>query len=534
MSFPNLTLVQKQGNSGRPIQGQDHLSGMLFYGDAPSVSGKWATYAGSPSIKAQQLFSTADATSAGIIPYSDNTAATSTHTLVKGSTGDTITIYAAIPVVVSDTYPTGFKTVTLCTYAQVAGDSTDTLLAVSVKNAINALTYSTGFSATSALGVVTIIAPKSAGISLNTGTVYTKTIVGTMTDTIVQNVVAGTASNHALWYYQISEYFRIFPKGSNIWVGICAVADRSSFNEVVTLQRVAAKSTLRQIGITDISTTTGLAANISGSISTLQTAVETCFQDAPFEAVYSPNIAAVSDLSTLPDQNLNTAPRVQTVLSQDGGNDGAQLFIRNGISTGSMGVKLATIAISRVSASDAQAITAFSVSSGTENNIPAFANGQLLSAVSDSLQLQLNDRNYTFFRSWGDVVVGTFWNDNRTCVDNSSDYAYVNDNRTFQKVQRICRKTYVPLLSSEFIFNPNGTLSNSALASFTDAGNDALKAGLITNYGAFPEVGNNGDDFITIDPTQNVRSTNNLTLDCTIVQNGIARNITINIAYGTL
>lgn len=519
MAFPKVQINQLSGGSGRPLPGFDYYSGMIFYGTAPSVTNKWATYTGTPTIKAQQLFSAADATSAGILPYTENTSPTSTHTLVRGGTGDTINIFATLPKQNVTTEVVDFGI-----YTQVAGDSTNTLLGDSVAAFINASTTIHGFSATAALGVVTITAPKSVGKSLNSGTVYTKTIVGTMTDTIVQNVVAGTASQYAIWYYQISEYFRVFGTGGTLWVGI--ISATSSRLELVTLQNQAALGKLRQIGMYDNSATTGLAANITASILAVDIAAEILTQTAPCEIVYSPNIYAVSDLSTYTDQNLNVANTVQCVISQDGLASGALLAVQNQQTVGNVGVKLATIAKSRVSASDAQPIADFNVSDGTENNTPAFGNGLLSSSVSAGIQLQLQNYNYTFFVNWGDVVVGTYWNDNRTCIVNSDSYAYVNDNRVFHKVSRICRQTYVPLLNSEIIFNADGTLTNASIETFQDAGVDSITAGMITGFGVLPLI---GAVSVTIDPTQNVKATNNLSIFVTITENGIARTITLNI-----
>ena len=87
-----LVINKVQGNSGRAAAGFDYYSGLMFYGTAPSVAGAWNSYSSSqfPSviIKAQQMFSALDATNAGILPNTDNTASTATAVIsAKGDTG---------------------------------------------------------------------------------------------------------------------------------------------------------------------------------------------------------------------------------------------------------------------------------------------------------------------------------------------------------------------------------------------------------------------------------------------------------------
>ena len=98
------------------------------------------------------------------------------------------------------------------------------------------------------------------------------------------------------------------------------------------------------------------------------------------------------------------------------------------------------------------------------------------------------------------------------------------------KISRICYSTLVPLLNSEVIFNTDGTLKNTSVQIFKSAVSEAITANMITGYGSMPLI---SGFKVTIDPTQNVQATNNLVVNVIIVENGIARNITVNIAYGT-
>lgn len=522
MSFPSVTINQLQGTSGRSQTGYDFYSGLMFYGTAPTVTGKWATQTGTPSIKFQQIFSPTDAEDAGIIPNSENTAATATYLITTpGSTGDTINFKCTLPKQNGTT-----EVVDLGTYTALSGSTTIAAQGADIAAMINAGTLTHGFSASFATATLTITAPKSAGKSLNTGTPYTVTISATFAGTLTQNVVAGTASQYAAWKYHIDEVFRINPT-CVLYVGIISAS--SSFNELITLQQ-ASGNKLRQIGIYDTDTTRPLAANISGTILQIHNAANTVIKTAPFQVFYSPNIKAITDLSTYPDQNLNTSNLVQTIISQDGLAKGALLYVQLGQTIGNIGAKIGSISKSRVSASDAQPISDFNISDGVENNTFGFGNGLLDSQVTTGLKVQLDNYRYTFFRPFGDTLVGTYWTDNKCCVSSTNSYAFVNDNRTMHKISRICYSTLVPLLNSEVIFNTDGTLKNTSVQIFKSAVSEAITANMITGYGSMPLI---SGFKVTIDPTQNVQATNNLVVNVIIVENGIARNITVNIAYGT-
>ena len=79
----------------------------------------------------------------------------------------------------------------------------------------------------------------------------------------------------------------------------------------------------------------------------------------------------------------------------------------------------------------------FNISNGIENDVPAFANGQLLSAaaLSDAALDAIDANRHIFGQKYGGYP-GTFFNDNHCAVALTSDYAYINDNRVIDKAIR--------------------------------------------------------------------------------------------------
>ena len=521
-----LNIVRGTGNSGRSAPGFTYYTGKMFYGTAPSTAG-WTQYTNPVTIKARQILSAQAALDAGILPNTDNVAATYTSVCTIGDVGNVILVEATIPVLGGITKLVTLATLTLAT-------ATLTLQINEIRDAINAQTFNTGFSATTAFGTtITFIAPTSLGKYFNTGTPYTFTVtpisipVHTFVFGAQALVISGTASLYAAIYYHISEYYRMNPTG-NLTVGFISAS--SSWKELLALQ-IASGNQLRQIGIFDTNTSNGLAANILATVEEICTTVAT--SATPFEVVYQPNITAVADLSTMPNGNNNSVgTNVQVITTQDGLAQGGLLYLESGYSIGNLGANLGCLSKSRVSSSIAQPIQTFNISDGVENNTPALANGQFLSAISVSLYQQLfgttanNTSGYCYIGSatYPGNVAGTFFSGNAMFTAQASSYSFMNDNRVWDMVTRICQQTYIPFLNSEVEFNPDGTISSLSVLYLQNLGVAAITAGMITGINP-PYI--SGTPIVTIDPSQPLQATNVLQIAVSTTENGIARNITI-------
>src|SRR5579871_474337 len=108
MPLPNITFIKGQGGLGRPLPGQDFISGLIFYtNNLPSG------FTTTNRIKA--LYAVTDAISAGILnDYSDGTAAAASYLITAaGNTGDVIAIS------VNDLSPIGgTQNTPLCSYTK--------------------------------------------------------------------------------------------------------------------------------------------------------------------------------------------------------------------------------------------------------------------------------------------------------------------------------------------------------------------------------------------------------------------------------
>lgn len=499
MALNDIIFVKGQGGLGRPLEGEDYISGLLFYGTAPT---------GWPTSKVKLVGSVQEAENAGILnTYADGTAATGTVTITAvGSNGDTINVKVSAinEAAVSETYDLG-------TYTKVSGDGTVTAVATAIVAIINAGTYSHGFSATNSSGAITITAPKRFGTWLNTTVSPSVTIVGTATATTAA-FSGGAVSKQAVWHYHISEFFRVQPKGS-LYIGIWSSS--TSFSEIQTMQETA-DGKIRQLGVfKDGSFSAGDTTTIQSVCNTLASLHK------PLSVIYAGNIYGTTDLTTLANLASYTNPNVSAVIGQDGAGQGNYLYQTQAKSITCLGATLGAVALAKVS-EDIAWVSKFNISNGYECDTLVFANGTPVKTTSQSTLNTLDNYRYIFLIKYVGIA-GSYFNDSHTAIAVTSDYAYIENNRTIDKAVRGIYSSMLPSLNSPLSLNANGTLKDTTVAFFESEAAINLEQMVRNNeLSAFD---------VTIDPTQNVLSTSNLTIAVKLVPVGVARQITVNIGF---
>ena len=509
MALNDITFVKGQGGLGRAIAGEDHYSALMFYsGTLPSGF--------SSSDRIKKVFSVEDAEDLGIVDtYSDETKAVAK--IAIGGTpavGDTLkVVYTGID---------GAVTV-LPTYALVTGEETTTTTAAAAYAAqINAGTYSHGFTATSASANLLITTKAGEGVFPNSGTPYAATVTGNNTATVTQptgsaSTVLGVASQLAPMHYHISEFFRIQPKGV-LWVGVYAVPGTYTFSEITTMQNYALGA-IRQMGIYS------QAAYSSSRLTTIQSvlaALDTAHK--PISSVVLANdFTAVTDLATLTNLQTLSAYKVSSVIGQDGAGLGAFLYSSVGKSITCLGAVLGAEALAKVS-EDIAWKGKFNLSNGVELDTVAFANGDLFTELSDSELSYLNDLRYIFLvKNVGSA--GTFFNDSHTAVSVSSDYAYIENNRTIDKAIRGVYTSLLPEIAAPIQLNSDGTISDITIAHLESVAapnlDQMVRDGDLSNYS------------VTINPAQDVLATSTVIIAVALLPKGVSRYIQVNIGFTT-
>lgn len=501
-----------QGGLGRPLAGTDYISGLLFY-SASLPSGFSATN------RIKTVYSLEEAVNLGITNTSiGETKSTATFLVTnKGASGDTHKLTCAV---IDSVNPTASKSangvVTLANYTQVAADiiSVDTA-ATRLAAEINLGTPTHGFTAVATTSTVTITAPAGQGLFLNTGTPYVSTIVGTLAGTLTQNVVPGVASDIDILYYHVSEFFRIQPKGK-LYIGVYATADATTFASVTLMQNFA-QGEIKQMGI--YQKTTAFATSQVATLQAVLDALETNHKTIS-SVIYQADFSGVADLTTLSNLKLLSSKNVTVSIGQDGDNNGFKLWKATNKSIGCMGTTLGAVALAKVNES-IRWIAKFNMAAAEYDTL-AFANGTLYTTVSDGSIVNLDSFGYNFLKKEIGLV-GSYFSRPNTCIASTSDYTFIYNNRVIDKAIRSLRSFLLPQLASPLVVNADGTLSEDTIGFFNSLCDRALEV-MQRDFelSAFS---------VTIDPTQDVLTDNELTIAVKLVPVGVADTITVNIGF---
>jgi len=344
--------------------------------------------------------------------------------------------------------------------------------------------------------------------------------VFSLTEAVALGIVAGSA-DFGVIHYHVQEYFRIQPKGE-LWIYIvdasAIIFTAYNFADVSVLQ-LEAEGEIRQLGVIQLQ-----AAFAVANVTALQAEAASLRADSqPLSIILCPDISGTADLSTLTDLRALTDSLVSVVIGEDGGAEGAALAVSTSASVTTLGATLGAVSLANVNESIAW-IQKFNLSNGTELEIAAFANGDLVKSKATSFLDALNDKGYIFLRKFTKSgLTGTFHNDSPTAIAVTSDFAFIENNRTIDKASRGIRKFVLPELNSPLIVNADGSLFEETVAVFTSLTSRALE-----------EMERNQEISafeVTIDPSQNVLSTSTLKVTVKIVPVGVARAIEFTIGY---
>lgn len=135
---------------------------------------------------------------------------------------------------------------------------------------------------------------------------------------------------------------------------------------------------------------------------------------------------------------------------------------------------------------------------------------------------ELNEKRYIFARTHTGLP-GVYFNDSATCTTGTSDFAYVENNRTINKATRLLRTALLPKLASPVLVDIDGKLPQSVSKSFEGLCRSALE-GMVANQevSAFD---------VYVDPKQNILATSELKVKAEITPIGTARKIMVDLGF---
>jgi len=511
LTNPEIIFERTDGGLGVPAPGEDHISAMLFFTDTlPSG------FAADDRIK--QIFSLKQAEDLGIVSTGnaglDGTSATNEVTIDDiGTDGDKITFKI--------NRGSGKTKVTLGVYTKVSADDDTTKVATAVASVINNNTDTHGYTATSALAVVTISAPEKDGDEANSYTVeITKNPSGSTFAITAAGFSSGVDPYIDVPHYHINEFFRVrgnIDQGSTgLYVGFFATPSGShDFEEVKTMQRFA-EGKIRQIGV--FTTETFASADVT----TLHSVCENMYtKDMPLVAVYTANMSGTTDLATLPDLSTLEAFRVGVAIGQDGANVGDALYDFRDYTIGCMGAALACLSAGAVNENIGW-VNKFKLLTGKELDVPAFGNGTKLRTLDEAAIDAVGDKHYLFIKKYTGIP-GTYFNDSRTAISQTSDYSTLENVRVFDKAVRLVRQALLPSLKSPILLTSEGKIDPDTREYLINEAQRPLDRMALDNEISAVEV--------LIDPSQDVAATGEIEVAIKKVPTGVARTFRIKIGF---
>ncbi|GGF22266.1 DUF2586 family protein [Hymenobacter cavernae] len=151
------------------------------------------------------------------------------------------------------------------------------------------------------------------------------------------------------------------------------------------------------------------------------------------------------------------------------------------------------------------------------------ANGKPIGQVLPSDLEGLNAKGYLFAVTHTGFD-GQYWNDSHAATDVASDYAYIENTRTFNKAARVVRQALLPNLKGPLALNADGQILAQTVGELEAKGKGALEANLSRN-------GEISACEVYIDPSQDVLSTSVVEVEFSIVPMATAREIVGTIGF---
>ena len=144
-------------------------------------------------------------------------------------------------------------------------------------------------------------------------------------------------------------------------------------------------------------------------------------------------------------------------------------------------------------------------------------------SVRESETKTLDEFKYIFSRKHIGLP-GVYFNDSHTCTVSTSDFTFIEANRTINKAARIARTALLPKLNSPVLVDPDsGKLAPSVVKGFETLCRSAVER-MISNE----EV---SEIDVYVNPNQDILANSELEIEMSIVPMGTARRIIVNLGF---
>jgi Protein of unknown function (DUF2586) len=314
-------------------------------------------------------------------------------------------------------------------------------------------------------------------------------------------------------HYQISEFFRT-SEGGELYVVNTDVANFDA-QHFFALTDGRVRQAYRY-GTDDY-------AAISGAVGVAESFCnEMIAMHSPMLMVLSvKDNAAVNGVSQ-PDLRALNCPNVSVLICGDASGTGKKLATDLGLKyVPCGGAVLGILARAKVN-EDIGWVEKFNLTKGAELLSGRFSDGVNLNIKSASVMDALNSKGYLILRQHIGIK-GLRLNDSATCAEATSDFAWIENNRTMQKARRVIRAALLPDLNSPLTISDDGTLAPDTIKYFENKTKRPLDEMLRNAEISAKDV--------YIDPAQDVLATSTLYIQVRLIPRGVARFIVVNIGF---
>lgn len=315
-----------------------------------------------------------------------------------------------------------------------------------------------------------------------------------------------------LVHYQVSEYFRLHSEGE-VYVGFEVTKTGTAETQAQTIKSYTEGNRIRQFGVfTNDHTETAKYQDLMDELEKLQ-----------MDAVCIMGVEAPIFFTSIPDLQARTHQKVYTVISGDGDNSGAAYSVSLGLTyLPAVGAALGALSSAGVHESIAH-VRKFNMSTGKELATPIFSNGVFLKDTLRAYLDELHDKSWGFLRTY-EGIAGTRWDDNRTAITTTSDYASLNRNRTAQKAVRVVRAAVTPEISA-------GVTVDAVTGKLSVGYIEYLKTIIDDELFEMQKAGELSGRAVIIDPEQDILSTSLIEAEIELVPIGISRGFKFNLSF---
>lgn len=221
------------------------------------------------------------------------------------------------------------------------------------------------------------------------------------------------------------------------------------------------------------------------------------------------------------DMRTKASPNVGVVLAQDKDFADSDAAFEN---TAAVGDVLGLMASAQVNLSLGW-VGGFPLTNVAEGafNVAALSSNSTVESYSDADLGTLYDKGFIVPRT----VVGKpgyFLAGSPSCTAATSDFAFLEDTRTVNKVVRLINLAYADYINASVLVNPDGTMQGQEVANFEAVGEQALAPMLQA-----AELSNAN---VVVDPLQDVVSTGEVETQVGLTQVGVSRQLRFKIGYG--